>query len=248
MDWADDTLASVEYSPLLFANACAGASVVLPWLHGTKKLAYGDPSPDNVLVVGGKVLWNDFADVFPLGRTPVAFRTTIAYASTRMTPILIRTSNESLPYDAIDDAQAIFFTLLSFAHLKRRLPWAGQPVAVLCAQKLAWVSQQQESLKLSVQEFSKAPMEALFTAVFVEKCPEHAWKVLGEVFASQDDGKESVATVREATTLFHQEQCEHTTNAGEVMTRCESTLQPCTRCFPQGDPICQCASCGEQRL
>jgi hypothetical protein len=77
------TLATAKFSGELFASACHGAAQVLPWLH-QNHLAYCDPSPANVLVVGKKAVWNDFADVEQLGATLTAFRGTPAFTSLAM--------------------------------------------------------------------------------------------------------------------------------------------------------------------
>jgi hypothetical protein len=223
---------------------------VLPWLHEEKQLAYRDPSPYNVLIYGDDVaVWNDFADVAPLHESLVALSCTPAYASNRLLPLFCAQAAGQKPgrYEAIDDAQAVFFTLLSFvwdsgSHVVD-VPWRHDDIQQMCLLKAqfvhSWLSGGED---LSVQPVTKKTMNSLFDAIFREQDAKTAWKVLSEVTSSSREGPVELERVRDATKLFHAVQSRCTKNTGPVVSPCASHKLPCTSCFPFGVQ-CVCSSC-----
>jgi hypothetical protein len=250
MPFCQNTLASAKFSERLFVSVCRGAGAVLPWLHEEKQLAYRDPSPHNVLIYGDDVaVWNDFADVAPLHESLVALSCTPAYASNRLLPLFCAQAAGQKPgrYEAIDDAQAVFFTLLSFvwdsgSHVVD-VPWRHDDIQQMCLLKAqfvhSWLSGGED---LSVQPVTKKTMDSLFDAIFREQDAKTAWKVLSEVTSSSREGPVELERVRDATKLFHAVQSRCTKNTGPVVSPCASHKLPCTSCFPFGVQ-CVCSSC-----
>jgi len=131
---ADDIL----FSRALFNRVCRSAAAVLRGLWGCG-LAYMDPKPENVLLTSNDdnatIYWNDFGLSQQLGLHMSEFQGSREYSSLRVNELdteLAKKQNRSVVYGREDDAQAVFFTLLSFAlsrtgeRNRRKLPWHVQ--------------------------------------------------------------------------------------------------------------------------
>jgi hypothetical protein len=245
------TLATAKFSGELFASACHGAAKVLPWLH-QNQLAYCDPSPANVLVVGKKAVWNDFADVGELGATLTAFRGTPAFTSLAMDRLAQGRAKEHA-YTEQDDAQAVFFTLLSFVwfddHHKRLLPWAAAPANLVHYPKLDFVQNPGDWLD-HVQGVAKITMASLFAAVFKESnafSSEVAWATLAraQVGAATADNPKTVYDSNTGT-RYHRADTTHAhLYENKRTTVCASSLRPCANCWSDA-PTCGCPKCAAE--
>lgn len=122
---ADD----ITFSPRLFQHLCRSAAAILRALWG-RGLAYMDPKPANVLLTtdndDAKIFWNDFGSTQDLGLQMFKFQGSREYSSVRINELdTLQAKQQKLSvfYGKEDDAQAVFFTLLSFAWKERKLPW-----------------------------------------------------------------------------------------------------------------------------
>jgi hypothetical protein len=246
------TLATANFSGELFASACHGAAQVLPWLH-QNHLAYCDPSPANVLVVGKKAVWNDFADVEQLGATLTAFRGTPAFTSLAMDRLAHGPAKDHA-YTEQDDAQAVFFTLLSFVwfdgHHKRLLPWAAGTAKLMPFAKLDFVHNPGDWLD-HVQDVAKITMASLFAAVFPKEgdtfSSEVAWATLAraQVRAATTDNPKTVYDSNTGTRYHRNDTTHARLYINKRTTVCESSLRPCANCWPDA-PTCGCPKCAAE--
>lgn len=131
------TLADLnEFRPRLFKAICKSATALLRAMWAAE-LAYMDAKPANVLLTdlgdGALVYWNDFGLSAQLGLKMRVFQGTRDFASVRVneldTLLMAQDTDRSIEYGKHDDAQSVFFTLLSCAfHRKgqlhpKKLPW-----------------------------------------------------------------------------------------------------------------------------
>jgi hypothetical protein len=259
--FAHASLADATFTPALFASACQGAAALLPWLH-SRKWAYCDPSPLNVLVHGPLsgprgtrlqqiALWNDFSDTCPLGETLKCFQGTHAYSSLDMSGLALQ-NEASHVYTPLDDAQAVFFTLLSFCwlddHHDRLLPWArAASSAQTWALKLAY-ARGSPSYWESVQPAASSTLRALHRNIFDDCDANAAWQTLAAV--SVGDEKTAVPVRLEsvfvARSRFHSACDSHGYKSLVERSLCavDDGMLACPRCFGEEQALaCACTLC-----
>lgn len=240
------TLADAPFSAALFGRVCATGARVLRLLWN-KGLAYADPSPKNVLVSdssGEVVLWNDFGLVKELGTPATRFEGTRAFASLRWCTL----ETSPFSYGKIDDAQAVFFTLLYFAwrddtHHRKLLPWqhnthGGFPLTSsdrMDLAKLRWASNPSFKVADIVLEFFQDAWMTLTAHGHDEDSRANNFLDLMERFGISASGYADVETVFVAVSLFHKQAqcCTKTELPSTPRHVAELKYSPCPKCFPR---------------
>jgi hypothetical protein len=204
---AIETLDHQPFDQALFVDACLTVADLLQELHG-RKLFYVDPSPSNALVYEKEdgslgVVWNDFGEVCEWSdATFSSFVGTHAYASLNWSPWACSGASDTLQYQAIDDYQAVFFTLLKYAYTKRLLPWEeAADTKALWADKLSRANHMRNVMKM-VHQGAEVILSALHEALFVKESTEEALTIL----RTAQPPPVSEELVWEGKSVFHREQ------------------------------------------
>lgn len=242
--WATASLEDDLYTDSIFASACTSAAAALDGLH-TNGFAYIDPSPSNVLVAeesGGsnQCYWNDFSHVAKLG-TLTHFAGTVAYSSLAMCS-LFEDPLKTHAYCRLDDMEAVFFTLLSYAFVsngrKRVLPWITNEISL--TKKFIAMRKPDEHIFNHVQPFAESLLRDLHKLVFVEENYKGALELLKSVAMPAVAPAIQVINTNVADTVFGARKFYHVSaesHGGYGYTEmaaavAKNQLKPCEKCFP----------------
>jgi hypothetical protein len=252
--WATASLADVEFSPGIFFSACNTAASVLEGMH-VNNIGYCDASPANVLVEdqpdGSSVCyWNDYSHIVVLDDKPIEyFQGTLPYASSGMCALQLQ-AVESHVYSQIDDLEAVFYVLLSYAwndgHRVRQLPWCKLLTdGDMVARRLLMMADFQNQIMPSIQATVQATLVDLHVAVFTSKDYAVSLRVLNAAGASESVAPESgtvsdAPSIEESDAVFGARKFYHSAEKSHGHSHTPMSkniavsggLAPCQRCFP----------------